>query len=82
MRRIKGSELPARLQREALARFVYRYTGEHRPCWATGQYMPQFRDDQDWLGHTYFYVTNRGEIAKRPGRCDSYPTWPFGIRAA
>lgn len=79
---IRGSELPLHLQREVKARYVYRYTGEHKPDWARkprpsgGPYPVQFRDDADWLAHTFFPVTKRGLLAERPGTCRSYPTWP------
>ncbi len=78
MRRVKGSELPANLQRECLARFIYRSTGDHIPCWHTGRYRLQFRDDKDWLENTYFYVTNAGKLAIKPSHCESHPTWPDG----
>lgn len=54
---VLGSDLPARTQRECLARYVYRFTADHRPAWATalrpnGQaYQVQFASDADWLAH-------------------------------
>lgn len=81
MRRILGSNLSPTLQREALSRFIHRYTGDHTPKWArqpmpNGNFHPvQFASDQDWPGHTLFWVTDRYTLAKRRA-CDSRPTWP------
>lgn len=33
MRRMKGSDMPLHLQREARRRFVHRFTGNHKPAW-------------------------------------------------
>lgn len=75
---IKGSEMCQRLQQEAKARFVYRYTGEHKPTWVKGPETPvQFKDDRDWLANTLFWITKKGELANRPKCCESYPTWPL-----
>jgi hypothetical protein len=85
MRYVLGSELPAALQREALARYVHRFTRDHKPRWATERpwkldtrepYPVQFDSDADWLAHTIFPVTAKGRIAERPGSCASTPTWP------
>lgn len=70
-------------QRYVLAKYVHRYTGEHKPTWAQsgtwrdGQPYPvQFRDDRDWLAHTYFAVNDDGTLDRRAGECFSSPTWP------
>lgn len=85
--RVRGSELPMHLQQEAKARFTHRYTGEHRPAWANrpftnselklSTYPVQFRDDADWLAHTYFTLVKDGtRFSKKKRFCESYPTWP------
>lgn len=77
-----GSQLSTRVQREALALFVHRYTREHKPAWAAGPwkdgkpYPVQFASDADWLAHTSFYVTAGGELSKKHVYCESSPTWP------
>lgn len=79
MQRIRGDRLPAHLQSEAKRAFVHRCTGEHIPAWArrgltSGPYRVQFKDDAEWLAHTFFQVTERGTLAdRRP--CESTPTW-------
>lgn len=76
-----------KLQAECKARFVHRFTGEHKPKWAhkpfkneslrLTAYPVQFADDTDWLANTYFEVTKQGELDRRTGHCESYPTWPL-----
>ena len=75
-----GTELSPRAQAEALARFVHRFTETHRPAWARSNlnYLPQFKDDADWLANTRFHVTKAGEPDKRYRYCVSSPTWPQG----
>lgn len=79
---VNGASLPRHLQREALARYVYRYTGDHKPAWAAKEwkdgkpYPVQFKDDADWLAHTEFPVTRSGRLSDRPSACLSRPTWP------
>lgn len=78
-----GSELKLSAQREALAAFVHRFTGDHRPAWASKPwkdgkpYPVQFANDADWLAHTRFCVTKSGDLDRRAGHCYSPPTWPF-----
>lgn len=80
--KILGSHMGTYLQRQVLNQFVYRFTGEHKPAWANKEwkdgkpYPLQFKDDSDWLAHTYFEVTVKGEISKRNNYCESNPTWP------
>lgn len=86
--RIKGSDMPLHLQEEAKKRFVHRFTGEHKPAWAykpfkdeqgnLTSYPVQFRDDQDWLEHTYFELVKDDSLFNTRNRfCESHPTWPF-----
>jgi len=75
--RTLGNKLSMEMQVEAKRRWVHRYTGEHCPIWARGgNYPVQFRDDADWLAHTYFSVTKTGRLDQRYRQCESYPTWP------
>lgn len=81
---IYGNVLSPRLQAECKARFVHRFTRDHRPAWAS-QPMPngkpypvQFASDDDWLAHTFFEVTKQGELDERSRYCQSSPTWPEG----
>lgn len=86
MKTLLGSELSPDQQRAALARFVHRYTGQHKPVWASnfwkevnGEWLPyplQFKDDADWLAHTRFVVTASGRLSNRATSCYSCPTWP------
>jgi hypothetical protein len=82
MRRL-GSQLSPEVQKEALRRFVHRYTGTHKPMWAQkekwkgGDYPVQFVDDEDWLAHTTFEVHKDGTLDHRQQWCESRPTWPF-----
>ena len=85
--RIKGTDLRPVVQTEALRRFVHRFTGEHKPEWAylsfTNEhgkkhvYPVQFRDDREWLEHTYFEVTKAGNLSEKEECCESHPTWPY-----
>lgn len=80
--KVLGSTLPQALQREALSRFIHRFTGEHTPRWALvprpdgSPYPVQFADDADWLAHTHFEVTKKGLLSQRERYCESSPTWP------
>ena len=75
MRQIKGSKMCPKSQREALARFVHRYTGDHVPAWVTANDPLQFKDDKDWLEHTLFWVNADGSLGDNKD-CESSPTWP------
>lgn len=80
----RGDELPAHLQREALARFVHRFTREHKPDWARKPwkdgkpYPVQYASDAEWLARTLFRVTKDGQrFDARAHYCQSGPpTWP------
>ncbi len=82
---ILGSALSLQAQREALSRYVHRFTRTHVPAWARkpmpngSAYPVQFDSDADWLANTYFRVTARGQLvaySDMRGDCQSYPTWP------
>ena len=79
----KGSQLSRRVQKMALASFVHRFTGDHRPEWSYSHwkdgmtYPLQFADDRDWLENTEFALTAAGELDKRIDYCRSTPTWPL-----
>lgn len=74
-----GSLLSPEVQREALAAFVHRYTGEHRPNWASREDCKacpiQFATDAEWLSNTVFRTNKDGSLHRRAA-CESYPTWP------
>ena len=78
-----GADLHPIDKDEVLRSFVHRFTGEHKPQWATGTmpdgkpYPVQFRDDTDWLMHTRFAVTKRGRLNHNVHQCESTPTWPY-----
>jgi hypothetical protein len=71
----RGSELSPDVQKECLAQYVHRYTGQHKPQWAGEQYKRQFKDDAEWLDNTFFHVTKAGRLDNRYNRCESTPTW-------
>ncbi len=80
---VLGSHLGPYMQSAVKRAFVHRFTGDHTPAWARqpmpngSPYPVQFKDDTDWLANTYFWITVKGELAKRPSGCQSNPTWPF-----
>ncbi len=88
---LRGDLLPERLQRDALARYLHRFTREHVPVWARKprkdgrRYPVQFASDAEWLARTLFPVTVRkdGTLGDHTlgtrGRCLSYATWPDGL---
>ena len=82
MMMVRGSEMCDRLQRQALARYPHRFTRDHKPDWATGEwkdgkpYPVQFDSDADWLANTFFPITVKGEFSRREKYCESHPTWP------
>jgi hypothetical protein len=77
-----GTELSREDQAYVLRAYVHRFTGDHKPGWARkarpdgSAYPVQFKDDQDWLAHTEFYVKKNGSIDHRHDNCFSSPTWP------
>ena len=80
MKTLLGSELSPSVRNECLARFVHRFTGQHRPAWYNRpdcMACPvQFVDDEDWLAHTRFHVTKTGKLDGQFDSCESSPTWP------
>lgn len=84
---VRGDLLPDRLQRDALAAYLHRFTRDHFPLWARkpmpdgGAYPCQFASDAEWLANTMFPVTVRkgGKLGDHTrGHSRSYPTWPDG----
>lgn len=79
---LRGDELAPEQQREALARFVHRYTREHKPNWArlprndVPQMPVHFASDAEWLENTFFPVNADGRLSNRSEGCQSAPTWP------
>lgn len=79
----RGTELSADDQRYALAGWINRFTGEHKPKWARKpmpngkHYKVQFKDDADWLANTLFFVTKAGRLHGNVTHCVSSPTWPL-----
>lgn len=78
--RTLGSLLRPEVQREALARFVHRYTKEHVPDWAKWSVNAgckvQFASDAEWLSNTVFRTNKDGTLNDRVKYCESRPTWP------
>lgn len=84
-RTMPGNCLTPDDQKHALASFVHRFTGEHKPAWVNQlprpdgtPYKVQFRDDAEWLTLTDFYVTKTGRLDGRKHECVSHPSWPEG----
>lgn len=81
-----GWELSPDDQRRVKAAFVHRYTGDHIPKWAVNApdliYPVQFKDDNDWLAHTFFAVRKDGSWNPRVSTCEAHPTWPNGKSVA
>jgi hypothetical protein len=85
---IRGDLLPDRLQRDALAAYLHRFTRDHKPLWARkprdngAAYPVQFASDREWLSRSLFPVTVRkgGALGDHcRGHGQSYPTWPDGL---
>jgi hypothetical protein len=81
---VLGTQLTKTDQQIVLASYVYRFTGTHRPAWANKArpngtpYRPHFKDDADWLAHTWFSVRKDGRLDRRSRHVYSEPTWPEG----
>lgn len=79
-----GKDLSPEDQKKVKREFVYRFTGEHTPKWAAelrpdgSRYMPQHRNDAEWLAETWFAVTKSGKFCERYTSCCSQATFPFG----
>ena len=82
LRMVPGSELRPEVQKHALARFVHRYTRDHKPVWArkkrknSSPYPVQFASDQEWLANTLFAVRKDGRLSELSHDATSSPTWP------
>ena len=85
---VRGDCLPLRLQRDALAAYLHRFTKEHHPLWARkprpngAAYPVQFASDVEWLQRTLFPVTVRkgGRLGNHTrGHAESHPSWPDGL---
>jgi hypothetical protein len=82
----RGDLLPLTLQEHVKRVYVHRFTGDHQPVWARDEwkdgkpYPLQFRDDGEWLAHSYFPVhgfeDDKSSWRIGRGSCLSYPTWP------
>ena len=81
-KQVLGTDLPLAMQQEALRKFANRYTGDHKPTWALGEwkdgkpYPLHFASDKEWLANTRFHVTASGHLSRRHRYCESCPTWP------
>ena len=77
-----GDKLSPEDQRHVLAAYVHRFTGQHHPNWAKGEwkdgkpYPLQFKDDAEWLANTQFAIKADGSLDGRVKECQSKPTWP------
>lgn len=75
-----GSELFPVDRAYVLAAYCHRYTGNHKPAWATAgvsaPYPVQFASDAEWLVNTRFAVNAHGDLDRRSKECLSSPTWP------
>lgn len=78
-----GSELFPADRAYVLAAYCHRFTGNHRPAWASQPwkadgtpYPLQFASDAEWLANTRFAVGAHGDLDRRSKECLSSPTWP------
>jgi len=80
MNQIKGTLLSSQDKEYVLNAFVHRFTGNHMPRWASGNYKkyPHFIDDTDWLENSLFNVTKSNRLDHRFSHCESTQTWPNG----
>ena len=80
---VKGSELSLIAQSQAKAGFIHRFTGDHRPHWASQpmpngeSYKVQFASDDDWLDNSLFAIRSDGHLDRRFHEHMSFPTWPL-----
>jgi len=78
-----GDNLTASDRQHVLAAYVHRFTGEHKPQWASKPwkdgkpYPVQHATDADWLARTRFHVRTNGRLDHRFTTCESNPSWPF-----
>jgi hypothetical protein len=79
MKTTLGNQLNPTDQKTVLSKYIYRFTADNTPAWAKQPGHPyplQFKNDQDWLAHTYFRTTISGRLDQRVTHCESHPTWP------
>jgi hypothetical protein len=69
---------------QAKARYVHRFTMDHRPQWAIERarngkfYAPQFRSDREWYDNTLF--PGEAHVHPRERHCfTTGQTWPLGV---
>jgi hypothetical protein len=74
---VNGSKLSPSARKQALAAFVHRYTGEHKPAWASlpmpngKAYACFFKNDEEWLAASEFYVTKDGNLSGNHKHCET-----------
>ena len=75
--------MPRPTLKEAQARFVHRYTMEHKPAWANKpadngkRYAPQYRSDAEWYANTTF--PGEPGLHGNCKYCETHnPSWPLG----
>lgn len=82
-----GKDLSPEDQKKVKSVFVFRFTGDNVPKWASGsrpdgsKYMVQFKDDREWLEETWFAVNRDGKYNQKYNSCASRPTFPLGERS-
>jgi len=71
----KGEELTETQKKEVLARYVHRFTGEHKPYWANkpmpngDSYKPTHETDLEWIHDHSFAVKSDGSFDQRVNSC-------------
>lgn len=77
-----GSSLAPSIQREILAAYIYRHTGEHKPAGATVfNAKPSYATDAEWLAHTWFAVTaDFRRLDRRVKHCRSHDGWSAMVK--
>lgn len=79
---LAGNLLSPKDQKTVLAKYVNRYTKDHKPQWAYElcpdgtKYPVGFESDKEWLEHSLFLTTSKGRLDNRAKWCESHPTWP------
>lgn len=68
---------------QAKARYVYRYTCDHKPAWADNPIRdmypaPQYRSDREWYENTAFPGEEGNLAADTDGAYSTQQTWPLG----
>ena len=72
---------------QAKAKFVHRYTMEHKPKWAEDPFTnglfpaPQFHSDKEWYDNTLFHGESQIEGLTTKSSCyTTGQTWPLGTK--